>query len=63
MEPFSILHWQAQSKPHAPLFGTPPHVFPGGQVPHLQKVHVKPLRLGSREATGAVKRSPDGPGR
>jgi hypothetical protein len=41
------LQWQAQSKPHAPLFGTPPHVMPGGQVPHLQKLHVRPLSLGS----------------
>jgi len=41
------LQWQAQSKPHAPLFGTPPHVIPGGQVPHLQKLHVRPLSRGS----------------
>jgi hypothetical protein len=41
------LQWQAQSKPHAPLFGTPPHVIPGGQVPHWQKLHVIPLSLGS----------------
>ena len=41
-----FFHWQAQSQPHAP-FGTPPHVIPGGQVPHLQKLHVRPLSLGS----------------
>ena len=39
--------WQAQSKPHAPFFGIPPHVIPGGQVPHLQKLQVIPLSLGS----------------
>jgi len=39
-------HWQAQSQPHAP-FGTPRHVIPGGQVPHLQKLHNPPLSLGS----------------
>ncbi len=41
-----MYHWQAQSQPHAP-FGTPPHVIPGGQVPHLQKLHNPPLSLGS----------------
>jgi hypothetical protein len=41
------LQWQAQSKPHAPLIGTAPHVIPGGQVPHWQKLHVIPLSLGS----------------
>ena len=38
--------WHVQSQPHAP-FGTPPHVIPGGQVPHLQKLHNPPLSLGS----------------
>src|SRR5262249_54878011 len=41
------LQWHAQSKPHSPCFGTPPHVIPGGQVPHLQKLHVRPLSLAS----------------
>ena len=41
------LQWHAQSKPHAPCFGTPPHVIPGGRVPHLQKLQVRPLSLGS----------------
>jgi len=43
----AIFHWQAQSKPHPLVFGTPPHVIPGGQVPHLQKLHVRPLNLES----------------